>query len=158
MTIEMIPIGFVHCTRSEIVDDRWDLEDSHITLSEEIDPIALSGLISFSHCIIVGYLDRATEGVAARHPRGDVNQPLVGIFAQRAKDRPNRLGITVVRIVRIEDRVLYVQGLDFVDGTPVLDIKPWLQEFGPRGEVSQPPWTKSIMRNYWSDFDGEQSQ
>ena len=73
----------------------------------------------------------------------------MGIFAQRAKDRPNRLGSTVVEIVKRDDRVLTVAGLDAVDGTPVLDIKPVMAEFLPRGEVRQPAWSHELMRQHW---------
>ena len=73
----------------------------------------------------------------------------MGIFAQRAKDRPNRLGSTVVEIVKRDDRVLTVAGLDAVDGTPVLDIKPVMIEFLPRTTVRQPAWSHELMRQYW---------
>jgi len=73
----------------------------------------------------------------------------VGIFAQRGKDRPNRLGTTIAEIKGREGRVLTVAGLDAVDGTPVLDIKPLMVEFLPRGSVRQPPWSRELMRDYW---------
>jgi tRNA (adenine37-N6)-methyltransferase len=73
----------------------------------------------------------------------------VGIFAQRAKDRPNRLGVTIVASASREGRILHVTGLDAVDGTPVLDIKPVMAEFLPRGEVRQPAWSHELMAEYW---------
>ena len=85
----------------------------------------------------------------ARHPRGNAAWPRVGIFAQRAKDRPNRIGTTVVAIAGRRGRVLEVVGLDAVDGTPVLDIKPVMREFLPRTEVRQPEWAAEVMREYW---------
>jgi tRNA (Thr-GGU) A37 N-methylase len=85
----------------------------------------------------------------SRHPRGNKEWPEVGIFAQRAKDRPNRLGVTVCRILKVEDASLYLEGLDAIDGTPVVDIKPWMSEFGPRGEVHQPQWSSELMADYW---------
>jgi tRNA (Thr-GGU) A37 N-methylase len=69
--------------------------------------------------------------------------------AARAKGRPNRLGSTVVRILLREGRRLRVLGLDAVDGTPVLDIKPVLAEFLPREPVRQPEWSRALMRDYW---------
>ena len=96
--------------------------------------------------------DRVAESSierGARHPRGNSRWPRVGIFAQRAKDRPNRLGSTVVEIVKRDDRVLTVAGLDAVDGTPVLDIKPVMMEFLPRTTVRQPAWSHELMRQYW---------
>jgi tRNA (Thr-GGU) A37 N-methylase len=73
----------------------------------------------------------------------------VGIFAQRAKVRPNRIGSTMVEIVSRAATVLEVIGLDAADGTPVLDIKPVMREFLPRTPVRQPPWATELMRNYW---------
>src|SRR6185503_2580298 len=107
-----------------------------IELSETFEPTALDGLEAFSHAEIVYHFDRVEPAAierGARHPRGNARWPRVGIFAQRAKDRPNRLGVTVVAIAGREGRTLRVRGLDAVDGTPVLDIKPVMAEFLPRG-------------------------
>ena len=73
----------------------------------------------------------------------------MGIFAQRGKGRPNRLGVTIVEVVRREGRTLTVTGLDAIDGTPVLDLKPVMAEFLPRTAVRQPEWSRELMRNYW---------
>ncbi|MEZ5144188.1 MAG: TrmO family methyltransferase [Acidimicrobiales bacterium] len=89
------------------------------------------------------------ESRVLRRPRGNEAWPEVGIFAQRAKDRPNRIGVTTCRVVAVDGAVLHVVGLDAVDGTPVLDIKPHMVEFGPRGEVHQPSWATELMRGYW---------
>jgi tRNA (Thr-GGU) A37 N-methylase len=85
----------------------------------------------------------------ARHPRGNLTWPFTGIFAQRGKNRPNRLGTTICQLVRVEGIVLHVSGLDAVDGTPVLDIKPFMQEFLPRSLVRQPEWSRELMKDYW---------
>jgi tRNA (Thr-GGU) A37 N-methylase len=74
----------------------------------------------------------------------------VGIFAQRGKGRPNRLGVTIVEVIRREGRALTVAGLDAIDGSPVLDIKPVMAEFLPRTPVRQPEWSRELMRNYWA--------
>jgi len=115
------------------------------------DERSLKGLESFSHCIVVYVFDRAEwDGSrVSRHPRGNKEWPEVGIFAQRAKDRPNRLGVTVCRVAKVEGSVLYVEGLDAIEGTPVVDIKPWMVEFGPRGNISQPNWSTELMQGYW---------
>jgi len=73
----------------------------------------------------------------------------IGMFAPRAKGRTNRLGSTIVRIIGSEGRRLRVQGLDAIDGTPVLDIKPVMSEFLPREAVRQPDWSCELMRDYW---------
>ena len=74
----------------------------------------------------------------------------MGIFAQRAKGRPNRIGVTVCRLLAVEGLTLTVQALDAIDGTPVLDLKPYMAEFGPRGEIRQPAWSRELMAGYWS--------
>ena len=145
------PIGVVRSTRNEAEDDDWDAESSTIELVPPFDDRALQGLGDFSHCIVVYVFDRAgwDESRMARHPRGNPAWPEVGIFAQRAKDRPNRLGVTTCRILAVEGTTLRVAGLDAIDGMPVVDIKPHMREFGPRGDVHQPPWVDELMQGYW---------
>ena len=113
---------------------------------------ALAGLDEFSHLDVV-YLfhlvDPARPVPHARHPRGNQDWPLVGIFAQRAKDRPNRIGVSTCRLVAVDRDTVHVRGLDAIDGTPVLDLKPHLVEFGPRGPVHQPQWSHELMTHYW---------
>ena len=75
----------------------------------------------------------------SRRPRGNPEWPEVGIFAQRAKDRPNRLGLCTCELVAVDGASIVVRGLDAVDGTPVLDVKPYMLEFGPREAKSPPP-------------------
>ena len=86
----------------------------------------------------------------ARHPRNDKMLPKVGIFAQRGKNRPNQLGLTTVKIIKREGRELTVVGLDCINETPILDIKPVMKEFLPKEKIVQPDWTNDIMKNYWS--------
>ena len=85
----------------------------------------------------------------ARHPRERADWPLVGIFSQRGKARPNRIGLTRAAIVKVDGRVLTVRGLDAIDGTPVLDVKPWMDEFAPIGATRQPEWASELMRDYF---------
>jgi len=151
MLVQLQPIGVVHCTRSDVRDDDWDREQAVVELDARFGPEALAGLDTFSHVELLFYMDRVdpTKIHTARHPRDNHEWPCVGIFAQRGKNRPNQLGTTIARVVRVEGTRIHVEGLDAVDGTPVLDIKPWVREFGPRGEVRQPPWMDELMRGYW---------
>ncbi|HEY7288853.1 MAG TPA: tRNA (N6-threonylcarbamoyladenosine(37)-N6)-methyltransferase TrmO [Vicinamibacterales bacterium] len=147
------PIAFVHSQRAEVRDDGWDAVEASIELVGDFSADALAGLTEFSHAEILFVFDRVDEHDVergARHPRGNVDWPRVGIFAQRAKNRPNRLGATVVRVLGVEGRTIRVSGLDAVDGTPVVDIKPVLKEFLPRGDVRQPRWVSELMGAYWS--------
>jgi len=77
----------------------------------------------------------------------------VGIFSQRVKNRPNRLGVTIAEIVSIDGTTIHLSGLDAIDGTPVIDIKPVMSEFMPQGAIEQPAWSKEIMRGYWNKVD-----
>ncbi|MFF5935161.1 SAM-dependent methyltransferase [Streptomyces sp. NPDC012508] len=146
------PVGRVVGGRADVRDDEWGEVSAVIRLDERFGPDALAGLDSFSHVEVVYHFDRVpVEKVqtGARHPRGNTDWPLVGIFAQRGKNRPNRLGVSRCRLLRVEGRDIHVQGLDAVEGTPVLDIKPYMSEFGPRGTVTQPDWATEIMRRYY---------
>jgi tRNA (adenine37-N6)-methyltransferase len=146
------PVGRVEGGRGEPVDDDWGDVEAVIRLDDRFGPEALAGLDAFSHLEVV-YAFHLVEAAAveqgARHPRGNTDWPRVGIFAQRGKDRPNRLGVSRCELHGVEGRVLRVRGLDALDGTPVLDIKPWMAEFGPRGETRQPTWASELMRGYW---------
>ena len=152
--IIMVPIGVVSSTRVDLLDDHWGLVDSVITIdSPELSDEALMGLDTFSHIEVVYHfhlvLAQEIER-GARHPRGRTDWPKVGILAQRAKARPNLIGVSRCQLLSIDRRTLHVRGLDAVDGTPVLDIKPYLSDFGPLGDVMQPSWSREIMKDYYS--------
>lgn len=143
-------VGYVHSTRRQATDDFWDQESAYIKLSDAYTPESLQGLDTFSHVAVIFHMhqvDRITTGL--RRPRNRADWPEIGIFAQRGKNRPNAIGLTVCRVIEIEGRCLHIQGLDAIDGTPVLDIKPWVGEMGPRGEVQEPEWMTELMENYW---------
>lgn len=149
----MVPIGVVRSTRATVSDDNWDREQVHVEVNTRLlSEDALLGVESFSHVEVLFYMDRVDVTkieVAARHPRNNPEWPKVGILAQRAKNRLNQIGATICRVLRVDGSRLYLEGLDAVDGSPVLDIKPWVQEFAPRGEVHQPTWITELMRGYW---------
>jgi tRNA (adenine37-N6)-methyltransferase len=153
MTFEMKPIGVVRGSRREAIDDHWLTEQSAIELdAAQFSPEALAGLDAFSHVLVV-YL---MHGVGPdhveqtpRHPRNRTDWPKVGIFAQRAKRRPNRIGVSCCRLLGVDGTRVQLEALDAIDGTPVLDLKPWVREFGPRGEVHQPAWMTELMKDYF---------
>jgi tRNA (adenine37-N6)-methyltransferase len=148
---EFRPIGFVRSSRTQIFDDGWDEERSSIELVAPFDQRSLRGLDDFSHLEVVYVLDRAdwSEEQMLRRPRGNPAWPEVGIFAQRSKDRPNPIGLCVCEIKGVAGASIELQGLDAVDGTPVIDLKPWVTEFGPRRPSSQPRWMSELMKDYW---------
>jgi tRNA (adenine37-N6)-methyltransferase len=153
MEIVLEPIGFVRGGRVEPDDDGWDVETCAIELDDaRLDLDAATGLEAFSHVEVVYQFHRVAEEdvtLGARHPRGRTDWPKVGILAQRGRVRPNRLGVTVCALLSVEPRRLIVRGLDAIDGTPVLDVKPFLTGFAPRGEVVEPAWAREIMATYW---------
>ena len=149
---EMTPIGYVASGRSNIEDDYWGGVEARITLAEAIGADALDGIEEFSHAEIIYFFDKVDPAKivsGARHPRNNPAWPKVGIFAQRGKNRPNRIGSTIMRILWREGSTLHVSGLDAIDGTPVLDIRPVMAEFLPREPVVQPPWSHELMKVYW---------
>lgn len=152
-TIVMKAIGYVRDGRSEPIDDAWDAVTARIALDPaQFRPDAAAALDSFSHVEVIFHFDKAPAdkvNTGARHPRGNKDWPLVGIFAQRGKDRPNRIGVTVCRLLSVDGLSLTVRGLDAIDGTPVLDIKPVMKGFLPRGEIREPEWAAELMREYW---------
>jgi tRNA (Thr-GGU) A37 N-methylase len=153
MTFALEPIGHVSGGRTEAIDDDWAASRVRIQLDpDQYTPDSLLGLADFSHAEVIFVFDRVTDEeitTTARHPRGRTDWPRVGIFAQRGKNRPNRLGVTVCSIIAVEGLDLVVEGLDAIDGTPVVDIKPVMQGFLPRGEVREPAWAAEIMAAYW---------
>lgn len=150
--ITIAPIGWVRSARDEIGHEPWGgvVSEIHVDAGQ-FGPEALVGLDEFSHLEVVFFFDRIPVEqivVGTLHPRGQTEIPKVGIFATRQKERTNRLGVSRCRLLAIEGLVLRVQGLDVLDGTPVVDVKPYVEEMGPRGVVRQPRWISELMADY----------
>ena len=131
-------------------DVSWGEDISTIRLNKEYIG-GLKGLENFSHVTIIYYLDQAVydrEKHLKRHPQNREDMPLVGIFSQRGKDRPNRIGMTSVQVVEVSEDTLTVKGLDAVDGTPVLDIKPYYPVYD-RKDAKVPKWVDRLMEHYF---------
>jgi tRNA-Thr(GGU) m(6)t(6)A37 methyltransferase TsaA len=150
----LVPVATVVGGRLYPEDDDWAKVQAVIRLdADRFGAEAVAGLGEFTHLEVVYVFHRAAaadETQGARHPRGRTDWPRVGIFAQRGKDRPNHLGVSRCRLLRVDGLDLHVAGLDAIDGTPVLDIKPWLAEFGPRGVTRQPAWATELMAGYYA--------
>ncbi|PEY37094.1 tRNA (N6-threonylcarbamoyladenosine(37)-N6)-methyltransferase TrmO [Bacillus cereus] len=146
------PIAFVHNERKMIMDDEWGDVQSLITLTDAYAEESIQGIESFSHIEVIFYFHKVTDEqiqYSARHPRNNKEYPKVGIFAQRGKNRPNRLGATIAKVVRRDGKSIVVEGLDAIDGTPILDIKPVMREFVPNDGITQPEWATDLMKEYW---------
>jgi tRNA-Thr(GGU) m(6)t(6)A37 methyltransferase TsaA len=156
--IVMQPIGQVRGGRAEAVDDDWGASRARLELdAARFGPEALAGLADFSHIEVIYYFDQVADDrveTGARRPRGRADWPMAGIFAQRGKNRPNRIGVSVCRLIAVDALAVEVEGLDAIDGTPILDIKPVLSGFLPRGEMREPAWAREIMRSYWKADPG----
>ena len=152
MDATLRPIAWVRSTRLETIDDSWGAETSRIVLDDNVPTEAIAGIETFSHLDVIAVADQASDvppGPWSRHPRGNPHWPAVGIFAQRNKDRPNRLLLTSVRLVEVRDRQLLVSGLDLIDGTPIVDIKPVFRWTTAHGDITAPSWSDELGENYF---------
>lgn len=150
--ITLVPIGLVRGGRSAPEDDAWAAETCTIELDARFGADALAGLAEFSHVEVVFHfhqVDEAEVVPGARHPRGRTDWPKIGIFAQRGRTRPNRLGVSVAELISVDGTTITVRGLDAIDGTPVLDLRPVMAGFAPRGPVREPAWAVELMAGYW---------
>ncbi|MBN1230759.1 MAG: tRNA (N6-threonylcarbamoyladenosine(37)-N6)-methyltransferase TrmO [Anaerolineales bacterium] len=150
-SVELNFIGMVENNVTELKDTDWE-ENKSLIRMKVVYAAGTAGLETFSHAIIITYLHAAeyeAERHLQRHPRGNKNLPKMGIFAQRAKDRPNPLGVSVVEILEIECGNVLVKGLDAVNGTPVLDIKPYVPVFDRVENARVPGWVEEIMQGYF---------
>jgi len=148
--IIMQPIGYVHNNVVAKKDVSWGDDISVIELDEEYY-MGLAGLEDFSHAIIIYHLDKAVYDKSKhlqRRPQNRDDMPLVGIFSQRGKDRPNRIGMTSVQIVSVDEKTLTVKGLDAIDGTAILDIKPYYPVYDKK-DATVPEWVDRLMEHYF---------
>lgn len=146
------PVATVKNNRQDMSDDFWGDVVSEIELVAGIPADAFNGIEEFSHLEIIFHFNKADQSkiIFSGHPRGNKEWPNVGIFAQRKKDRPNGIGLTIVELVKREGNKIWVKYLDAIDGTPILDIKPVMKEFLPAKEIKQPQWSIELMKNYWT--------
>ncbi|MGH3827702.1 MAG: SAM-dependent methyltransferase [Pseudonocardiaceae bacterium] len=153
-SFQVIPIAYVVGGRAEPTDDYWGGTRSVIRLDgTRFTPDSTKGLDEFSHLEIVfrfHLTDPADLNLGARRPRDNPDWPEVGTFGHRNMRRLNWLGVSRCRLTRVDGLDLHVEELDAVDGTPVLDIKPWFTQFGPRGDIHQPSWTTEMLSDYFA--------
>ena len=149
--IALMIIGQVESPIQEQTDEHWGEVSARVVLRPEYHE-GLRGIEQFSHALIVTFLHEALYDPSrhlVRRPRGLASMPEVGIFAQRAKDRPNPLGITAAAIVGVEPGVLVVRGLDAIDGTPVVDVKPYYPAYDRVMDAAVPEWVDRLMKEYF---------
>lgn len=151
-SLSLRPIGIVRSDVAAASGQRWEEPVSRIEVEERYLP-ALEGVEAFSHIIVLFHFhELAGEALPLQvRPEGRPDMPLVGLFATRSPRRPNPLGLTVVELLERRENVLTVRGLDALDGTPVLDIKPYL----PRGDRVQPSRLPDWLGRLWAAQDEE---
>ncbi len=149
--ITLNPVATVKNSRVTPIDDNWEEIIAVIELAEHIPTEAFASISDFSHLEIIYFFDKVKpeDIVFSGRPRGNPNYPVVGIFGQRKKDRPNSIGLCTVELLEHTGRTIKVKYLDAIDGTPVLDIKPVFREFQPKTAIQQPAWVEDLMKNYW---------
>ncbi len=113
---------------------------------------ALDGLEEFSYIIVLYWM----HGVAVTgqvptkvHPRGKPELPAVGLFATRSPNRPNPVGKATVRLLQCQGNILKVKGLDAIDGTPVIDIKPYMPGYDSATNAKIPRWMTNLLAEYY---------
>ncbi|WP_300614152.1 SAM-dependent methyltransferase [Trebonia sp.] len=150
-SITVTPIGAVRGGRTEIYEDNWGDVTARIVLDPaEVEPEATIGLADYSHLEVVFVFHLAiTDRRGAFHPRGDPRWPMVGVLAGRSPLRPNHLGVSRCELLSVDGLELTVRGLDALDGSPVLDVKPYISQLAPRGQVREPEWVSELMRDYY---------
>ncbi len=153
MFISIEPIGIVRGHIREPLDEVFGGLTARIELdSARFTPQSLQGLEEFSHVEVLFYFHELKDSdvvTTVRHPRNRADWPEVGIFAQRARMRPSRVGLTVCRLVSVSGTTVTVEDLDAIDGSPVIDIKPYMTVMGPRGELREPAWARELATTYW---------
>ena len=144
-------IGTVRTTVLELTDEHWGDVVSELTIERDFAD-GLRGIEDFSHALVLFWMHQSTFDSVddlVRRPRGRADLPETGIFAQRAKHRPNPIGVTAVRVVARDGHILRVRGLDALDGTPILDIKPYVPVFDRIEGATTPAWIDEIMKDYF---------
>jgi tRNA-Thr(GGU) m(6)t(6)A37 methyltransferase TsaA len=148
--LRLHPIGRVTSGRSRTAgDDRWQEAAAEIELDAAWGG-ALDGIEEFSHIWVIWWLDRSggSSPLTHVHPERREEMPLVGVLATRSPQRPNPIALTAVRLLERVGNRLRVQGLDAYEGTPVLDIKPYLRRGDLIAEATVPEWLERLWRRH----------
>ncbi|MEV6411584.1 SAM-dependent methyltransferase [Kribbella sp. NPDC051718] len=157
-SINLQPVAHVVGGRVEPTDDYWGGTKAIIRIDDpRLDAESTKGLEEFSHLEVVFHFhltDQSDLPLHARSARNNPDWPVAGIFAHRNMRRPNWLGVSRCRLLEVDGLDLHVEDLDAVDGTPVLDIKPWFADFGPRGPIRQPSWPSEMLAEYFAPAVG----
>ncbi len=140
--ISLKPIGIVRNeVKRPILEHDWGKVVSDIVVHPSLTE-ALDNLDEFSHLTVLYWMHRLRPGQppTKAHPRHKQELPLVGLFATRSPNRPNPIGKAIVRLLRRQGNILRVEGLDAIDGSPVIDIKPYIPGYDSVANARVPRW------------------
>ena len=146
-TAAFSPIGVVQNAVKESQMYGWERVESRIVVRQELTD-ALDGLEDYSHLIVLFWIHRVPEeerGATRIRPMGDPTLPLLGVFATRTQLRPNPIGVSIVPLLGRKGNVLRVRGLDAIDGTPVLDVKPYIPHYDSVPQATIPAWAGEVV-------------
>ncbi len=139
------PIGWVRSEVKKTGMRQWDEVVSEVILEPEFVEAA-DGLEEFSHIVVLFWMHKIApeeRSLTKTHPQRRMDMPLLGVLATRAPARPNPIGLRVVRLLERKGNTLRVKGLDAIDGTPVIDIKPYISHDAV-GQITVPDWVNKL--------------
>lgn len=141
--INLKPIGRVNNNVKEARFGGFGEEVSEIILDEKLTN-SLNGIEDYSHVIVVYWMDKVKKSVIEHQPQGNPEVPTVGIFSCRCPERPNPIAITTVKLLGREKNKITVKGLDILDGTPIIDIKPYWPHYDKAEDIRYPDWVDKL--------------
>ncbi|MBI4226367.1 tRNA (N6-threonylcarbamoyladenosine(37)-N6)-methyltransferase TrmO [Candidatus Roizmanbacteria bacterium] len=143
-TIKIIPLGYAKNPVKKPTLPGWKNVVSEIVIDKKYAK-GLNGIEDYSHVIVVYWMDKEKECHLRHHPQGREDVPFVGIFACRCPQRPNRIAISTVELISREGNRLKVRGLDIIDGTPIIDIKPCTPQYDEVRNAKVPDWVSKLI-------------
>ncbi len=142
-TINLKPIGSVKNNIKKLRFGNFANEVSEIIVNKKFTK-ALTGIEEYSHIIIVYWMDKVKDYIITHRPQANPNVPIVGIFSCRCPQRPNPIGVTTVKLIGRRGNKLKVKGLDILDGTPIIDIKPYWPQYDKVVDGKIPSWVNKL--------------
>ena len=142
--ITIKPLGQAKNRISKPMLPGWEDVTTKIVIDKKF-AAGLDGIEDYSHVTIVYWMDKEKECHLKHHPQGREDVPFVGIFACRCPQRPNRIAISTVKLAGRKGNIITVKGLDIINGTPVLDIKPYASQYDKVDKVRVPDWVNKLV-------------
>jgi len=141
--ITLKPIGFAKNSENKSRFGSFETIISEIVVDEKFSD-ALNGIEEYSHVIIVYWMDKVNNYVITHRPQGNPDVPIIGIFSCRCPPRPNPIAVTTVKLLEHKGNRIKVEGLDILDGTPIIDIKPYWPVYDNVEDERIPDWVNKL--------------